>query len=380
MAFTAYRYRIYPTSTQAVQLVQTFGCVRFVYNQCLNEEERLHAEGLPFAGKNAMNAWCNHDLKDRFLFLKDVDKFAITNAVWHLVDGYKRFFEGNGKHPRYKSRHRSRMSYTTNVTNRNIEVGDKYVKLPKLGKVRAVIHREIPDGMRIKSATVSMERDGTFYCSVLCEYEEAVYPVQMPEQNAVGLDYKSDGLYVSSDGDVCGSPKYYRRSGKRLAKLQRELSRKVGSRKGEKESANHRKQRRKVAKLLRHVANQRRDYIHKRSTEIANRYDLVAVEDLDMRTLSNKGFGNGKATLDNGYGMFLDLLEYKLRDRGKTLIRVDKWFPSSQLCSCCGHQNPSVKSLSVRKWTCPVCGTPHDRDINAAVDIRDEGIRQYLAG
>ena len=377
MSNRAFKYRIYPNQEQEELFMKTFGCCRKVWNLMLADKiARYQSDGSMLYNTPAM-------YKNDYPYLREVDSLALANVQLHLQSAYKAFFERpNIGFPKFKSRKNSRFSYTTNNQNGTVKVdcAARKIRLPKAGLVKAVIHREIPDGMRIKSATVSMERDGTFYCSVLCEYEEMVSPVQTPEQNAVGLDYRSDGLYVSSDGDVCGSPKYYRRSGKRLAKLQRELSRKVGSRKGEKESANHRKQRRKVAKLLRHVANQRRDYIHKRSTEIANRYDLVAVEDLNMQTLSNKGFGNGKATLDNGYGMFLDLLEYKLRDRGKTLIRVDKWFPSSQLCSCCGHQNPSVKSLSVRKWTCPVCGTPHDRDINAAVNIRNEGIRQYLAG
>ena len=225
-----------------------------------------------------------------------------------------------------------------------------------------------------------MERDGTFYCSVLYAYKERVAPVPSPEKNAVGLDYKSDGLYTDSGGNTCGSPKFFRKSQKRLAREQRKLSRMQGSRKGEAESNNHKKQKRKVAKIHRHVADQRKDFLHKKSAEIANQYDIVCVEDLDMRAMSNKGFGNGKATLDNGYGMFLDMLEYKLRDRGKTFIRISRWYPSSQLCSHCGYRNHDTKDLLLRKWTCPVCGAVHDRDINAAVNIRDEGIRMYLAG
>lgn len=203
--------------------------------------------------------------------------------------------------------------------------------------------------------------------------------VLRPEQNAVGLDYKSDGLYVSSDGEVCGSPKFFRKAQKRLARAQQRLSRKKGSRKGEAESSNHKRQKRLVAKIHRHVANQRRDFLHKESSAITKRYDLVCVEGLDMRVMSNKGFGNGKATLDNGYGMFLDMLEYKLRGKGKALIRVDKWFPSSQICSCCGYKNPEVKDLSVRKWTCLECGTVHDRDVNAAKNILREGVRIHKA-
>ena len=379
MTYRAYKYRICPDEAQAGQLARTFGCVRFVYNKCLEEEERRHAAGGPFAGRTALNNWCNRSLKDEFPFLRDVDKFALTNAAWALAGAYERMFDGTARHPRFKSRRRSRRSYTTNLTGSNIAVLDGCIKLPRIGKVKAVIHRRAPEGHVLKSATVSMERDGTYYCSVLYEYGEAAASVPSPEQNAVGLDYKSDGLYVSSDGEVCGSPKYYRKAQKRLARAQRVLSRRKGPRKGETESNNHRRQKRRVAKLHRHVANQRKDFLHKQSTAIAKRYSLVCVEDLDMRALSNKGFGIGRAVMDNGYGMFLDMLDYKLRDRGGALVRVDRWFPSSQLCGACGRREPSVKDLSVRTWTCPACGAVHDRDVNAAVNILREGIRSYKA-
>ena len=379
MTYKAYKYRIYPDKEQVKQLARTFGCIRFVYNKCLEEEERRYAAGEPFAGRTALNKWCNSSLKAKFPFLREVDKFALTNAVWALAGAYERMFDGIAGHPKFKSKRRSRCSYTTNLTNGNIAVFDDAVKLPKLGRVKAVIHRRAPEGHVLKSAAVSMERDGTYYCSVLYEYEEAAAAVPSPEQNAVGLDYKSDGLYVSSDGEVCGSPKYYRKAQERLARAQKVLSRRKGSRKGEAESKNHSKQRQKVAKIHRRIANQRKDFLHKQSTAIAKRYSLVCVEDLDMCALSNRGFGSGRAVMDNGYGMFLDMLDYKLRDRGGALVRVDRWFPSSQLCSACGRREPAVKDLSVRTWTCPACGAVHDRDINAAVNILHEGIRIYKA-
>ena len=185
----------------------------------------------------------------------------------------------------------------------------------------------------------------------------------------VGLDYKSDGLYVDSEGVCAAMPHYYRKSQKKLSKAQRKVKHKVTG------SNNYRKQQRKAAKIHRKVANQRKDYLHKRSTETANLYDLVCVEDLDMRAMSNKGFGNGKATQDNGYGMFLAMLSYKLEERGKKLIRVDKWFPSSQTCSHCGQ----VKSmpLSERIYRCS-CGLTMDRDQNAAINIRNKGYESYL--
>ena len=192
--------------------------------------------------------------------------------------------------------------------------------------------------------------------------------------NAIGLDYASEGLYVDSNGKVGTNHKYYRESHKKLAKEQRKLSRMQGSKKHEVKSNNYIKQLRKVNKIHRHIANQRLDNLHKISTEIANQYDVVCVESLNMRSMSNKGFGNGKATLDNGYGMFLSMLEYKLSDRNKYLVKIDKCFPSSQICHCCGTLHPEMKDLAIRKMICD-CGLAIGRDQNAAINILDEGLR-----
>ena len=170
-------------------------------------------------------------------------------------------------------------------------------------------------------------------------------------------------------------PHFFRKSQKKLAKQQRKLSRKIGSKKNETKSNNWYKQQLKVNKIYAHTANQRKDFLHKKSTEIANQFDIVSVETLDMKALSNKKFKNGKVTMDNGYGMFLTMLEYKLADRGKYFVKVSKWFPSSQLCSCCGYKNPKVKNLKIRHWTCPHCGAFHDRDRNAAINTDVEGLR-----
>lgn len=192
--------------------------------------------------------------------------------------------------------------------------------------------------------------------------------------NAIGLDYASDGLYVDSNGNVGTNHKYYRESHDKLAKAQRRLSRMQGSKKHEDKSNNYIKQLRKVNKIHRHIANQRLDNLHKISTEIANQYDVVCVESLNMRSMSNKGFGNGKATLDNGYGMFISMLEYKLSDRNKYLVKVDKWYPSSQICHCCGTLHPEMKDLANRKMVCD-CGLTINRDQNAAINILNEGLR-----
>lgn len=367
----AIKYRIYPDEKQRTMFAKTFGCCRKVWNLMLAEREAAYAKD-----KTSLRPTPAR-YKEEYPYLREVDSLALANVQLNLQEAYKRFFtvKGTGR-PRFKSKKRDRNSYTTNNQNGTVAIDtvNKYIKLPKTGNIKAVLHRLPSEDMKIKSATVSMTKDGKYYCSVLFEYETEVHQIEKPEINAIGLDYKSDGLYADSEGNICGSPKFYRKGQKGLTHAQRKLRHKTPG------SSNYEKTKKKIAKEYRHTANQRKDFLHKTSTAIANRYDMVCVEDLNMRAMSNKGFGNGKATLDNGYGMFCSMLEYKLAERGKKFIRIDKWFPSSQRCSRCGTVHPEIKDLSVRKWVCPDCGTEHNRDINAAINIKEEGIRQCMTG
>ena len=364
----AVKYRIYPTPEQKQKMLETFGCSRFVYNYYLALQKERYAQGQKRLSRTDCNNDCNRVLKKEYPWLKEVDKFALTNSIYGLENGFRRFFQKKGGYPRFKSRHLSKTSYTTNFTNNNIKVLEGAVQLPKLGKVKAVIHREIPSDWRIKQATVSQERDGSCYVSVLCEYERTAEQVDVCYEKVLGLDYKSDGLYMDSEGHCAAMPHFYRRNQKKLAKAQRKLKKKTVR------SKNYARQQKKIAKIHRKSANQRKDYLHKKSTETANQYDLVCVESLNMRRLANQGFGNGKATMDNGYGMFLTMLEYKLADRGKCLVKVDPWFPSTKTCCLCGRVKEMV--LSDRRYVCS-CGNEMDRDHNAAVNIRNKGYEMY---
>ena len=279
------------------------------------------------------------------------------------------------KFPKFKSAKHSRRSYTTNNQNGTVAIVDNGIKLPKVGKVKAVIHRFPDTTWRLKSVTISQESDGKYYAAVLFEFEDTAVPI-VTSDKAIGLDYASDGLYVDDQGRIGTNHKYYRESQAKLAKEQRRLSRKKGSKKNETRSNNYKKQLQKVNKIHRRIANQRLDNLHKISTEIANQYDIVCAESLNMKAMSNKGFGNGKATLDNGYGIFLRLLEYKLANRGKHLVKVDKWFPSSQICHCCGTRHSEMKDLRLRTMKCG-CGLTMSRDQNAAINIKKEGLRIY---
>ena len=315
--------------------------------------------------------------KKDYPFLKEVDSLALANVQLNLQAAFRNHFDKSCKKqtgfPRFKSAKRSRKSYTTNNQKGTVAIIGNGIKLPKIGIVKAVIHRQPEADWIIKSATISQEGDGTYYASVLFEYEKNVVKVRKSD-NAIGLDYASNGLYVDDKGNIGSNRKYYRESHKKLAKAQRKLSRMQGAKKGEKKSNNYLKQLRKVNKIHRHIANQRLDNLHKLSTEIANQYDVVCVESLDMKAMSNKGFGNGKATMDNGYGLFINMLAYKLDDRGKYLINVDKWFPSSQICHCCGKVHSEMKDLRIRTMSCD-CGLTMSRDQNAAINIKLEGLR-----
>lgn len=367
----AIKYRLYPTTEQAIMFVKTFGCCRKVYNLMLADK----VESYKATGKFATITPAKY--KTEYPFLKEVDSLALANVQMNLQSAFRSRFSKSRKKkngfPKFKSAKHSRKSYTTNNQKGTVAIIGNAVKLPKIGLVKAKIHRQPEADWIIKSATISQESDGTFYVSVLFEFEQDINAVPISD-NAIGLDYASDGLYVDNKGNVGTNHKYYRESHKKLAKAQRRLSRKVGSKKDEIKSNNYMKQHRKVNKIHRHIVNQRLDNLHKISTEIANRYDVVCVESLNMRSMSNKGFGNGKATLDNGYGLFLNMLEYKLADRGKYLVKVDKWFPSSQICHCCGIVHPEMKDLRIRTMTCD-CGLIISRDQNAAINIKNEGLR-----
>ena len=370
---SAIKYRLYPTFEQKIMFAKTFGCCRKVYNLMLAEK----IESYKTTGKFVAVTPAKY--KNDFPYLKEVDSLALANVQLNLQSAFRNHFDRNRRKktgfPKFKSAKHSRKSYTTNNQNGTVAIIDnRYIRLPKIGKVRAVIHRVPGTDWKLRSATVSCSSDDRYYVSVLFEYENSVSAYVADENNAIGMDYASDGLYVDDKGNIGTNHKFYRESHKKLAKEQRKLSRKKGSRKGEDKSHNYLKQQRKVNRIYTHIANQRKDNLHKISAEIANQYDIVCVENLNMRNMSNRGFGNGKATLDNGYGMFLDMLEYKLANRGKYLVKVDKWYPSSQICHCCGKRHPEMKDLRIRTMRCE-CGYVMDRDRNAAMNIKKEGLR-----
>ena len=364
MQHTAYCFRIYPTDKQKDLFVKTFGCARSIYNKMLADKIEHYKK----TQKMLNNTPAQY--KKKFPYFKEVDSLALANAQINLQTAYKNFFQ-NPKtgFPNFKSKKNSRRSYTTNIVNNNIELKNGRLKLPKSGWVRIKQHREIPEGYILKSVTVSQIGSGKFYASILFEYEEEI--TNKEPQSFLGMDYSMHDLYVDSEGNKGEYEHLYRKSEEKLKKEQRKLSlMKKGSK-------NRAKQRIKVAKVHEKIANSRKDFMHKKSRQIANVYDCVCIENLDMKAMS-KCLNFGKSVHDNAYGRFIEILSYKLQKQGKYLVEVDKFYPSSQLCSVCGYQNKETKDLSIREWICPHCGTRHDRDINAAVNLLKEGKRLLL--
>lgn len=381
MSNMAIKYRIYPNKKQDVLFTKTFGCCRKVYNLMLSDR----VENYKLTGRFEGRSPAGFKKLDEYSYLKEVDSLALANVWTNLNSAFHSCFDKKrkkkNKFPKFKSKKRSRLSYTTFNQHGtvNLDADDNTIRLPKIGKVKAVLHRLPGEGWQLKSATISKDPDGCYYASILFEYEEVPVAYTPDMSNAIGLDYSSPNLYVDSNGNIGTNHKYFKENYKKLAKQQRKLSKKAGNKKFEAKSKNFYKQLRKVNKIHSKIKHQRIDNLHKLSAGIVNRYDVVCVENLNMKAMSNKAFKNGRSTMDNGYGLFLNLLSYKLAAKGKLLIKVDRWFPSSQLCSCCGNRNTDVKDLSIRKWACPACGVIHDRDVNAAVNILNEGLRTLTA-
>ncbi|MCP3775186.1 transposase [Paenibacillus sp. MZ04-78.2] len=365
IANKAYKFRLYPTAQQEQLLSKTFGCVRFVYNKMLAERKETYEQF-----KDDPDALKKQKLptpakyKSEHPWLKEVDSLALANAQLHLQKAYQNFFSRRAEFPKFKSR-KAKQSYTTNVVNGNIMLLDGYIKLPKLKLVKMKQHREIPSHHIIKSCTVSRTKTGKYYISILTEYEHQ--PVPKEVQAVVGLDFSMNGLFVDSEeGKTANSPHFYRRALEKLAKEQRILSRR------KKGSNRWQKQRLNIAKLHERIANQRKDFLHKESHRLAKLYDCVFIEDLNMKGMS-QALNFGKSVADNAWGMFTTFLQYKLEEQGKRLIKIDKWFPSSKTCSCCGRVKESL-SLSERTFHCD-CGFVADRDWNASINIKREGLR-----
>ena len=378
---TAVKYRIYPNKNQSILINKTIGCARFVYNKMLGD-------------------FYNNDLittpayyKQDYPFLKEVDSLALANSQMNLKQAFRNY-KNNKDHfdkPKFKKKSRSKLSYKTNnhKQKNTIRIENNKLILPKFKSgIKIVLHRQI-EGL-IKSVTIEQVPSGYYTASILYDVPDNRKETILSKDNIVGIDLGLTHLAITSDNEKYDNPKHFRQLQNKLRKEQRILSRrfennikervynengdldKIIFKKPLKDCKNYQKQKHKVAKIHNKIKNRRLDNLHKVSTKVVKSHDYVVMETLKVHNLI-KNRKLSKSIADVGWSMFVNMIEYKCERYGKEFVQIDQWYPSSQICSHCNHKD-GKKALSIREWTCNKCGTHHDRDINAAINIKNKGL------
>ncbi|VEI06322.1 IS200/IS605 family element RNA-guided endonuclease TnpB [Kurthia zopfii] len=371
----AYKFRLYPNVEQEILIAKTIGSSRFVYNHMLNAWNSSYKE----TGKGLSYGKCSAMLpamkkSDDTSWLREVDSVALQSSIKNLAESFDRFFKKQNQSPNFKSKKNPVQSYTTKNTNNNLAIVDHKLKLPKLGLVKFSKSREVSG--RILSATIRKNASGKFFVSLLCEEEITELPTT---NKAVGIDLGITDFAILSNGQKIDNHKFTSKMETKLKREQRKLSRRalLAKKKGINlfEAKNYQKQKRKVAKLHEKVMNQRADFLNKLSTDIIKNHDMICMEDLNTKGML-RNHKLAKSISDVSWSSFVAKLQYKADWYGREIIKIDKWFPSSRICSECGHKD-GKKALNIRDWTCPICHVHHDRDINASINILTEGLRLH---
>ncbi|MFD2867684.1 transposase [Kurthia sp. 3B1D] len=369
----AYKFRLYPNKDQQARIHQTHGHCRFVYNHFLELWNTSYKEEGKSLNRSLMSKVLTKMKKqDETAWLRNVDSVALQASYEYLIDAFNRFFKKQNKYPRFKSKKNPVQSYTTKNTNNNIAIVGNHIKLPKLGLVKFAKSCEIEG--RIMRATIKYHASGHFYVSIACEVPD-VQPLPKTNQS-VGIDLGITDFAMLSDGRKVDNQRFTVKMEKQLKREQRKLSRRYEQAKKEnrvlRDCMNYQKQRRKVARLRERVAFQREDFLNKLSTELIRQYDIICLEDLHTKGML-KNHKLAKAINDVSWFSFVQKLMYKAKWYGREIVKISRFYPSSQLCHVCGHRD-GKKSLDIREWVCPSCGETLDRDLNASRNILAEGL------
>ena len=361
-----YKFRIYPNKRQEELIQKTFGCARFVYNQCLAYKINKYKNENISLSKFDCNNYCNQKLKKEYEWLREVDKFALTNSIYNMDSAFQKFFKEGKGFPKFKSKKNNKNSYKTNNGNLNsieVDFENNKVKLPKLKWIKCKLHRKFNGN--IKSANIYQTHTGKYFISILVDTNTT--PIKNTNEK-IGIDLGIKHLVVTSKGEKFDNIRVLKKYETKIIKEQRKLSRK------KKDSNNYNKQKIKVAKLYEKVKNIRLDNLHKISHKLISENQVIVSENLAISNMT-KNHNLAKAILDCGWYEFTRQLQYKADWNNRQYIKIDRFSPSSQICNICGYKNLHIKNLSVREWVCPQCGAVHDRDINAAINILNEGLK-----